>query len=318
MLPILYKRHVHLKMTTFVDLECFFNRRGKPRTFTRFFQAAMVTPNEDKTMWTDPLPEWDIDTPIDLINALYDSGARPNPSILFWSKTLRHANHKVYTPIYKSLKDTDFEPLPRIEDTTLVHCHAITRLLQHWRETNTGKLEEDFLHYMVKKAKANTGEVVAHNGRAFDFRVLAGAASRSGTSLTDVTFIDSLPLFKKKWPDLKSYSQPKLYKHIFPKESYRAHDALEDARALQQLWNKAYPPSLKPPTSPIAVKEYTMPPLDAVPGIGPKTVIKLAKKGITTMEQLKRRYKERGTLRGDVHLYSKADAYSACLDGLRL
>lgn len=315
MLTKLFKVHTQCKMTTFVDLECFFNRRGKPRTFTRFFQAAMVAPNSKKTMWIDPLPEWDIDTPLDLINALYDSGARPNPSILFWSKTLRHANHKVYTPIYKALKDADFEPLPRIEDAALVHCHAITRLLQHWRDTDTGKLEEDFLKYMVDTAKNNTGDVVAHNGRAFDFRVLAGAAARSGTSLESVTFVDSLPLFKKKWPDLKSYSQPKLYKHIFPKQTYRAHDALEDAIALQKLWDNAYN-NKKPPTSPIRVSKR--PPITSVPGVGPKTAEKLAKRGITTIEQLQKRYKERGTLRGDVHLYSKADAYFATLHSLRL
>lgn len=315
-------------MTIFIDLECFFNRKGKPRTFTRFFQAAIVTESYSRNFWVNPLPEFDIQTPNDLVDALYKSGARPNPSILFWSKTLLNANHKLYKKLFKTAAYKKYKPMHRIEDETVIHCHVLAKFINMCPYT-----EEIFITTMKRLAIHKQCPVVAHNGKAFDFRVIKGAAARRLIDIADVQFIDSLPVFKRKWPKLKSYAQTKLYAHVFPNKTYMAHDALHDAIALQQLWESLpndvtcapKKNSIRPPTSPItplrkpnthgAPKQIKteskkcLSSLSVIPGIGPKTIEKLHKQGINNIDQLRAIYEKKNTLRGTVHHYNMANAY---------
>ncbi|XP_068595864.1 DNA polymerase III PolC-type-like [Brachionichthys hirsutus] len=80
--------------------------------------------------------------------------------------------------------------------------------------------------------------LVAHNARLFDAPVLTSALKalslwREFSSLV-TGFLDTFLLIKNVYRGLSSYSQPNLVQHFLGK-SYNAHDALEDARALQDL-----------------------------------------------------------------------------------
>ena len=80
--------------------------------------------------------------------------------------------------------------------------------------------------------------LVAHNGRRFDFPVLL-TALKNTDKITDffecVTgFVDSLPVFRKRYPGDCSYKLDDLVtKHL--KETYAAHDASADVTVLAKL-----------------------------------------------------------------------------------
>ena len=55
-----------------------------------------------------------------------------------------------------------------------------------------------------------------------------------------IGFLDSLCVFKSVWPNLQSRSLPFLIDNLLPStSSYTAHDAVDDTRALQDLWETA-------------------------------------------------------------------------------
>jgi len=80
--------------------------------------------------------------------------------------------------------------------------------------------------------------LVAHNGRKFDFPVLMTSLVK--TELVDkfmssvVALVDSLSVFRKLHPKLESHKQEDLAR-ILLKETYPAHDAVQDVIALQKL-----------------------------------------------------------------------------------
>ena len=79
---------------------------------------------------------------------------------------------------------------------------------------------------------------MAHNGQ-FDVSVLKHAADKSKESIdssTVVGFYDSKELFKRKFPDMKTYTQEALadrYMH----ERYDAHKSTSDVKILKKLVN---------------------------------------------------------------------------------
>ena len=80
--------------------------------------------------------------------------------------------------------------------------------------------------------------LVAHNGQ-FDVRVLKHAADKSKEiidSSTVVGFCYSKELFKRKFPDMKPYTQEALADR-FLHERYDAHGATSDLKILKKLVN---------------------------------------------------------------------------------
>lgn len=80
--------------------------------------------------------------------------------------------------------------------------------------------------------------LVAHNGRKFDFPVFLSTLKKVGSEkkfFDCVTgLIDSLPVFKKVFPNQDCYKQEHLVKSVL-QSSYLAHDAMEDVKSLGQL-----------------------------------------------------------------------------------
>ena len=80
--------------------------------------------------------------------------------------------------------------------------------------------------------------LVAHNAFRFDSRLLISSLQKTGLldlfKNTVKGFCDTLPLSKELYPDRSSYKQENLVQDIV-KESYAAHDAVEDARLLYKL-----------------------------------------------------------------------------------
>jgi DNA polymerase III epsilon subunit-like protein len=77
--------------------------------------------------------------------------------------------------------------------------------------------------------------LVAHNGRRFDFPVLVSTMKKNGAfeKICELTFIDSLSVFRKKYPN-QSLKQVDLVSMLL-NESYDAHNAMSDVAALGKL-----------------------------------------------------------------------------------
>ena len=80
--------------------------------------------------------------------------------------------------------------------------------------------------------------LVAHNGRRFDYPVLISAITCldfiSRFFCCVVGFIDSLPVFRKVFPNQESYKQEDLARTLL-QSSYAAHNAIEDVEILGNL-----------------------------------------------------------------------------------
>ena len=85
--------------------------------------------------------------------------------------------------------------------------------------------------------------LVAHNGRRFDFPIIASTLLKYNLkdrfSACVLGCVDSLTLCKKQFPGMSSYKQEDLVKNVL-KKTYGAHDALEDVKALGDLLLHAY------------------------------------------------------------------------------
>lgn len=77
--------------------------------------------------------------------------------------------------------------------------------------------------------------MVAHNCFGFDQLMLERELKRFGLTTRNIEFHDTEPVFRLQYPSLRSYSLGKLVKHFIPGYQFRAHDAMEDARALKDL-----------------------------------------------------------------------------------
>ena len=75
--------------------------------------------------------------------------------------------------------------------------------------------------------------LVAHNGHTFDMPVIKDCCNYFGMDLPSLSYIDSLLIARKTWPELESHRLTDLGK--FFGIEYKAHDALEDSRTCGQL-----------------------------------------------------------------------------------
>ncbi|CAL8321502.1 uncharacterized protein LOC115550703 [Gadus morhua] len=82
--------------------------------------------------------------------------------------------------------------------------------------------------------------LAAHNARRFDKpvldRALLGCSLARQFQQLGSRFLDTLPLSRALHPGLDSHSLVNLSGYFLPRH-YNAHDALEDVRALQELYN---------------------------------------------------------------------------------
>ena len=116
-----------------------------------------------------------------------------------------------------------------------------------------------------------TGVWVAHNGKAFDNKIIRAHLNRY-TIKANIDFRDSLPEIRKL--KLPSHSLGYVYKHLF-KHPFRAHHALDDAKALQRVCKH-----LK------LFQKASSTKLTTLKGVGPKTEEVLKKAGILSVEDL--------------------------------
>ena len=193
----------------FYDTEASFLRKGFKRKDTQLFEIGMVRGRKTFQCMVNPVGT---KPPFETLQKL---GQHPENSIRFWTKLLSE----------KGYLNTAVRRLPPKEQS-----ERIAKVIQH----------ADFLtpETAIRRAYAfgKNDMWIAHNGRAFDEKIICAHLTRANITHT-ITFKDSLHMLRKQL-DLPSYSQPKVYKALF-KETYKAHHALEDARALQRICKRA-------------------------------------------------------------------------------
>lgn len=250
----------------FVDLEACFLRKGFKRKHQQILEIGMCRGDPKKGTFrtfqclVNPCG----DKPI--VEELHRLGQDPEKSINFWTKLL----------VGKGLLNT-----------------AAKRKDTKGKADAIRKIAGDMLSPMqaIKQAHGfGGGTWVAHNGKSFDFHILR--AHMDEAVLKHPTFLDSLPILRKEL-ELVSYSQPLVYKALF-KDTYKAHHALHDAKALQKIWKHVNPTADSNKKS-APVKRGSE--LLKLHGVGPKSVIELNKNGIFTIRQLARAAREGKTFK---------------------
>ncbi|XP_024233425.1 protein PML [Oncorhynchus tshawytscha] len=118
-------------------------------------------------------------------------------------------------------------------------------LLLHGRRVDTIPLREVLTSFISFLRSFHKPLLAAHNARRFDCPVLARALREC--SLTDEFqevvsgFLDTFRISKEMFPSkLAKYSQEYMVK-VFLNKTYDAHNALEDVKALQELYQKWSP-----------------------------------------------------------------------------
>lgn len=336
-------------MPVFFDFETLIARRGRPRTFTRYFELGAVCSKSKRIVSSlvDPIVEWEVTDAESLVMAVYETGMNPRPSIRFWGRTLKRKGHPYFEERYRHhfRNRHELKPLPYLDTATdYAYAHSLRDVVVNGRKLG-GHGVFALRHPMdaiddLRDLVHEEGDkcLVAHNGKSFDFHVLRGSISRhchDKNYLDGISLLDSIPIFRKAMPRFKSYSQPFLYSAIFG-EQYDAHIAIDDARALRRIWehgvssskmrlkvggrpiSKSIPGSGHTDDRPIIVcaqekEKKTSDHVTSIPGIGPSTARALGKLKITTVTQLRELWLERRrngeTLKGVVRFWRKVGKY---------
>ena len=112
-----------------------------------------------------------------------------------------------------------------ISDDDVVQAETFNKV---WK-----RFMEDFVSY--RPSRTSPLVLIAHNCFGFDQLIIEKELHRFGLSTGHVEFQDTEPTFRYQFPCLKSYNLAKMVKHFIPNYHFRAHDALEDAKALRAL-----------------------------------------------------------------------------------
>ncbi len=101
-----------------------------------------------------------------------------------------------------------------------------------------------FLSFINQTKTLNSGKVIlcAHNGRAFDDRIVSGSLQRTGLKWPkNLMFLDSYrDVAKKTWLSRRSYKLQNLHKNFCPENSnLKWHTALDDTLGLQHVVSAA-------------------------------------------------------------------------------
>ncbi|CAJ1056073.1 uncharacterized protein LOC117814925 [Xyrichtys novacula] len=120
------------------------------------------------------------------------------------------------------------------------------RLYLHRRLVLTNSLREVLVSFIAFLRMLHRPLVIGHNIRRFDCRLLARALDelnlRAEFDSSISGCVDTLPLAREVLKDrsLQSFRQENLVKELLDVD-YKAHDALEDVRALQALYSVLKP-----------------------------------------------------------------------------
>ena len=290
--------------------------RGKKRLETRLLEIGATCWHKqapDYQVLVNPLHGIPLQTPEDMFSAFRNMYQRPDSTIDFWSRVLARRENTL-TPAMCNGMD------PQIWERCTVRNKAkdFIRWFNHPELGPDFKTEKEALDGLLEYTEER-GETtwLAHNGLSFDFKILEGAAERSGTSISSIEQVDTLRLFKKKFKLEKtlnveklSYSQPKLYASL-GLGVYNAHVAIDDARALAKICQKlSKPTESKNPTFhrtdtekirrktnktriSKAMKSLNQPVMK-LKGIGPKSRDILARHNIRTISELNKQFNSKG------------------------
>lgn len=287
------------------DLEACFLQKGKSRSHTKILEIALYNKDVKFQRLVNPLSSYDTGSAV--IDNLTSQGQHAENTINFWTKLLiekkafpsntkRKSTEEKADAISTLLKRSDVAR--KFEDSSLMMA-ALERCDDDEEKAmdDLRQGEESFnqLFYTPKEALEDaiqTGKSYiwcAHNGKSFDEKILRGHEH----DWDDIEFYDSLPLLKHRLPNLDSYSQPRVYHHLF-KSKYFAHHALDDSQALYKIIDKvlagddieeAMHQCVKHKNK-VKNKKHAHSNLYEMRGIGEKSVEKLFAKKIETKEQL--------------------------------
>ena len=228
----MFPRGICLDLETTIAGKCGHRIPGTKRYETRITEIGCVNwQNTEETFecLVNPVPATvKLENGKSLMNWLKDNYQKPAPTINFWAKVLTNRGSlskemfinpeppEIWNRMTAANKANDFA---RWHNTPGIGPQMLT--------------EKDALQELFAFTAGRAW--IAHNGNSFDYKVLQGAALRTGVAIPDtIKKHDSLRIFRKSIPGYKSYSQPKLYSAIF-KNDYNAHVAIADARALAEL-----------------------------------------------------------------------------------
>jgi DNA polymerase III epsilon subunit-like protein len=228
----MFPRGICLDLETTIAGKCGHRIPGTKRYETRITEIGCVNwqnPEETFGCLVNPVPiNVKLGNGKSLINWLKDNYQKPAPTINFWAKVLTNRGSlskemfinpeppEIWNRMTAANKANDFA---RWHNTPGIGPQMLT--------------EKDALQELFAFTAGRAW--IAHNGNSFDYKVLQGAALRTGVAIPDtIKKHDSLKIFRKSIPGYKSYSQPKLYSAIF-KRDYNAHVAKDDAWALAEL-----------------------------------------------------------------------------------
>jgi DNA polymerase III epsilon subunit-like protein len=294
------------------DLETTFLQKGQKRTSQRILEIALYTPAKQYQRMVNPCEKYN--TANDIITSLNTMKQAPDATLRFWTKLLvekkalpthlkRQNTLKQADAISKLLVRSDIAKEQHNLCDKYSQKQWLYALEEHHDKVNVAQqyLEKYQANETPKSLIFDTTKSVltevlslgekylwiAHNGKAFDMPIVLGNCSRCNITPDTITFEDSLPMFRRKL-NLNSYSQPLVYKALFS-STYKAHHALEDAKALYKILNfiadeKGDILSLfKVKKLPIKIKTSD---LLSIKGVGNKSVAVFNNKGIHNKAQL--------------------------------
>lgn len=289
------------------DIEATFLQKGGKRSMTKLLEIALYNSTISFQRLVNPLTKYK--TGQDIIDNLHELSQHPENTLNFWTKLLiekkglksnvkRMKMINQATQISKLLVRSDIARKYKDSEQMLF---ALERNNDDEEEAKKnvrrGDVGNSLLFYTADEALAEALQVgadhlwIAHNGRAFDSKVLQGHTKHDWSS---VSFHDSLPLFKSLLPNEDSYSQPLLFKSVFKGKSYFAHHALEDAMALHKLVEHVVGDkdifeeflNVEKHSKKIQKKPHQKSTLYDIKGVGAKSVVVFHKHNITTKKEL--------------------------------
>ena len=262
--------YTEMKWLTY-DLESTFLQKGYKRGDTLILEIALFK-GKREAYQSLVNPVGAVTDGKDLIARLDDEGQSPEKTINFWTKLL----------IGKKMLNTAVKRKSLEEK-----ADKIAELLG---DEETFRAPKDVLQEAIAWGEGHTW--IAHNGTSFNSKIILGQTKKMDIPI-DVHFEDSLPLFKNQYKDCVSYSQPLLYKVLFPGTKYMAHHALEDSKALHKMIAHTIETTGKDIEKLFHVKK--MPrykdiksDLIDIKGIGKVSVAKFKDKGIHSKKDLKK------------------------------
>lgn len=237
------------------DLETTFLQKGQKRPSQRILEIALYKGKESFSAMINPCEKYSDGK--EVIQSLQNMRQHPEATLRFWTKLLvekkalpshfkRSSIDKQANAISTLLIRSDIAQDKAGEYTEKQWLYALENHNDRWKpakqylkqyevkETPKSLIfstTTDALKKAINFGKEHTW--VAHNGKSFDMPIVKGNCDRNELVHTHIKFEDSLPMFKRNITS-DSYSQPILYRNCFGK-GYRAHHALDDAKALHEL-----------------------------------------------------------------------------------